>query len=102
MKNDSSFSYNKSNSNLDIMLNLEVQQNLMTIHNFGNYIHLYIGERALSENPAMVILMNPSNNFLPIKLLNFSVFFGQFVEHEVDFANFKNIIKAGVKKVLEV
>lgn len=102
LEDDLSFSYNKSNSNLDIKLNLEVQRNLMTIHNFEKYIHVYIRERSLGENPAMVIFMNPSKNFPPIKLLNFSVFFGQFVEREVDFTNFKYIMKEGIKKILEV
>ncbi len=99
--NNFSFRYEKENNNLKILLDSSEQSDLITIQNFKNYIHMYIGEYSLEENPTIVIFINQIDLSNPIKIINFSHYFGQLPEFSADFVTFKSIIKDGLKKFFE-
>ena len=99
---DSNFSYcyKKENNNLKVMLDSPDKLDLVTIQNFKNYIHIYVGEHSLEENPTVVILINQKEISKPIKIINFSHYFGQSPEYSVDFVTFKEFIRDGFKNFL--
>lgn len=99
--NNFSFCYKKENNNLKIFLDSSEQSDLITIRNYKNYIHMYIGEYSLEENPTIVIFVNQKDLLNPIKIINFSHYFTQLPEFSADFVTFKRIIKDGLKKFFE-
>lgn len=99
--NNFSFRYKKENNNLKILLDSPEQSDLITIRNYKNYIHMYIGEYSLEENPTVVIFVNQKDLLNPIKIINFSHYFTQLPEFSADFVTFKRIIKEGLKKFFE-
>lgn len=94
--------YEKTDSILEILSDVPIQTNLLTVQDFKSHIFLYVGDRFLGINPSIIVLLNHLSSEKPIKLINFTTYFGQFTELDMNHTEFESILIKGLKRILEV
>lgn len=76
-------------------------KNMITFHLIEKYIYLYLGEFLAGINPSAVIYIDKTFNPKPIKIINFSLFFTQSPEYNIELRKFDEFLNAIIRYMAE-
>lgn len=76
-------------------------KNMITFHLIEKYIYLYLGEFLAGINPSAVIYIDKTSNPKPIKIINFSLFFTQSPEYNIELRKFDEFLNAIIRYMAE-
>lgn len=86
------YTYNKTNPDIKMIESKDTFSiislkhiNILTIQLIENQIYIYINEYSLGENPCAIMFIDDKQRQEPIKIINFSVYFGQSPELNLTF-----------------